>query len=239
MEKLRIRLKAPVPFRDRIDAGRQLAARLEAYRGRNALVLGIPRGGVVVAAEVARHLEGELNIVVARKLGAPGQEELAIGAVTANGGQYLNEEMIAALGVTPAYLEAEIAKQMAEARRREESLRGTAPAPEISGRLVIVVDDGLATGATARAAVRSVRRQQPAQVVLAVPVGSREACETLRQEVDDLVCLAVPEPFIAVGLWYENFEQTSDEEVRRLVEGAYAERAVAGPPAAERPPARE
>jgi putative phosphoribosyl transferase len=225
----RVRTHYPPPrhFRDRIDAGGQLAAHLDAFRGRGALVLGIPRGGVPVASEVAKRLNAELNIVVARKLGAPGHEELAIGAVTANGGQYLNHEIIQALGVTREYLDAVIAEQMGEAHRREETLRGSAPRPQIAGRLVIVVDDGLATGATARAAVRSVRKQQPARLVLAVPVGARESCAELQSEVDDLICPSQPEAFLAVGLWYAHFEPTSDAEVRQLVETAYATHATA------------
>jgi predicted phosphoribosyltransferase len=212
----------PLFFRDRVEAGAILATYLDAFRGNDALVLGIPRGGVPVAAEVARRLEAELNIVVARKLGAPGHEELAIGAVTANGGQYLNEEYIQALRVSPTYLDAVIAEQKAEAHRREETLRGSAPRPLIAGRLVIVVDDGLATGATARAAVRSVRKQQPARLVLALPVGARESCQAMRSEVDDLICPSQPVNFVAVGMWYEHFEPTTDGEVRRLVEEAYS-----------------
>jgi predicted phosphoribosyltransferase len=228
MERRPLTQKTPPKyFRDRVDAGAQLAEALGAYRGQDALVLGIPRGGVPVAAEVARGLQGELNLVVARKLGAPGHEELAIGAVTANGGQYLNEELIQDIGVSPRYLDAVIAKQMAEAQRREATLRGSAPRPRVAGRLVIVVDDGLATGATARAAVRSVRKQQPVRLILAVPVGAPESCEALKPEVDDLVCLSQPALFFAVGLWYENFEPTEDAEVKRIVEAAYAARSPA------------
>src|SRR5579871_1970047 len=213
---------APVYFRDRVDAGAQLAAMLDPFRDEDALVLGIPHGGVPVAAEVARRLLGELNIVVARKLGAPGHEELAIGAVTANGGQYLNTHLIHELMVPQDYLDDVIEKQRAEARRQEETLRGSVPRPRIAGRLVIVVDDGLATGATARAALRSIRKQQPARLILAVPVGARETCEALQPEVDEVVCLSQPADFFAVSLWYRHFEPVPDREVQRLVVAANA-----------------
>jgi predicted phosphoribosyltransferase len=221
-QHLRARPTTPVYFHDRAEAGAYLAAHLDAYRGKGALILGIPRGGVPVAAEVARRLDAELNIVVARKLGAPGHEELAIGAVTANGGLYLNEEYIQYFRVPQAYLDAVIAEQRAEARRREATLRSGAPRPQIAGRLAIVVDDGMATGATARAAVRSVRKQHPARLVLAVPVGAPESCEELAPEVDDLVCPWQPDPFSAVGYWYRHFAPVPDAEVQRLVEAAYA-----------------
>jgi predicted phosphoribosyltransferase/dienelactone hydrolase len=216
-------------FRDRRDAGARLGERLaEAYEGEDALVLGIPRGGVPVAAEVASGLNRELDVVVARKLGAPGYEELAIGAVTANGGRFLNEHVIRELNVTEAYIAAVTAEQRAEARQREERFRAGRPAAELRGRTVIIVDDGLATGATMRAAVRSVRRAEPARVVVAVPVGSVQACTALAGEVDDLVCLFAPEPFWAVGYYYEHFEPTEDAEVTQILADACARRVVAG-----------
>jgi predicted phosphoribosyltransferase len=205
-------------YADRTDAGRTLGACLEQYKGRDALVLGIPRGGVPVAAEVAKALDAELDVIVARKLGAPGQEELAIGAVTANGGRYLNEELIKAAEVTDKYLQNVISDQMAEAHRREEKFRGGRPAARMLDRIVIVVDDGLATGATMRASVRSVRKAGPSRLVVAVPVGSREACAAIRQEADEVVCLWQPELFWAVGLYYDNFEPTEDEEVSRILQ---------------------
>jgi predicted phosphoribosyltransferase len=207
-------------FRDRRHAGDALAERLECYRGSNALVLGLPRGGVVVAAQVARGLDAELDVVVARKLGSPVSPELAIGAVTANGGRFLNDDVIAAFGVSEAYIEAVTAVQRAEARRREADLRAHRPAPSIAGRVVILVDDGLATGATMRAAVRSVRQHQPRRLVVAVPVGAPEACAALRSEADDVVCLYEPVDFGAVGRFYGEFSQTEDAEVRALLTDA-------------------
>lgn len=206
-----------LPFQDRLEAGRILAQRLRAYRGKSALVLGIPRGGVPVAAEVARALDADLDVIVARKLGAPGQAELAIGAVTANGGQYLNGEIIPSVGATPEYIERVRTEQMAEARRREVRFRGNRPMERIENRVVIVVDDGLATGATMRAAVRSARKHRPARLIVAVPVGSREACAALREEADELVCPSEPEPFGAVGYFYRDFEPVEDAEVERIL----------------------
>ncbi len=205
-------------YRDRADAGRTLGACLEQYKGRDVLVLGIPRGGVPVAAEVAKALAADLDVIVARKLGAPGQRELAIGAVTSNGGRFLNREVIEGIGVTDEYLEQVSADEMAEAHRREARFRAGRPPARIQDRIVIVVDDGLATGATMRASVRSVRKSHPARLVVAVPVGSQEACAALRQEADDVVCLYQPETFWAVGLYYENFEPTLDAEVAEILQ---------------------
>ncbi len=204
-------------FRDRLDAGRELAERLAPYRGTGALVLGIPRGGVPVAAEVARQLGADLGVVVARKLGAPYQEELAIGAVTADGGRYLNEDLVRELGVSESYIEAVTAKQRAEAQRRDRRFRGAGGPPPVAGRVVILVDDGLATGATVHAAIRSVREQGAARIIVAAPVGPAGTCDTLRAEADEVVCLHQPEPFYAVGLHYEDFRPTSDDEVERLL----------------------
>lgn len=211
-------------FRDRIDAGAKLAESLEEYRGRDVLVLGIPRGGVPVAAEVAHRLDADLDIIVARKLGAPISRELAIGAVTANGGRFLNEEIIRELRVSQAYLQTVTAEERAEARRREDRFRGTHHMARVKDRVVIVVDDGLATGATMRAAVRSVQKKHPAKLVVAVPVGAAESCAALREEADEVICLFEPEPFYAVGLYYQQFAPTEDSEVQAILQAAYAQR---------------
>jgi predicted phosphoribosyltransferase len=218
-------------YRDRIEAGVALAERLKSYRGPRTLVVGIPRGGVTVAAEVARLLEAELDVIVARKLGAPGQQELAIGAVTADGGRFLNQEILAALGVSEPYLEAITKVQMAEAHRREDWLRSLRPPVPVTGRTVLLIDDGLATGATMRASARSLRQRHPARLVAAVPVGSRTACAALRSEVDEVVCLRQPEPFVAIGIYYHHFEPVEDEQVRELLLDLTQERAqLAGKP---------
>ena len=207
-------------YRDRLEAGAVLARLLEGYRGQRPVVLGIPRGGVPVAAEVARRLGGELDVVVARKLGAPMHDELAIGAVTADGGRFLNDDVILALGVNDEYLSRVTAEQMREARSREQRFRGTRTPTPLTGRTVVLVDDGLATGATMRAAARAVRARGPARLVIAVPVGSTEACTALAGEADEVVCPSRPEPFIAIGLHYLDFEQVDDGEVVALLQVA-------------------
>lgn len=222
-------------FRDRIDAGQRLARRLDAYRGADALVLGIPRGGVPVAAEVARLLDAGLDVVVARKLGAPGFPELAMGAVTANGGRFLNDSVISELGVSPEYLGRAIEEQTVEARRREERFRGGRPPPRIAGRTVIVVDDGLATGATMRASVRSVRAGGPARLVVAVPVGAPQSCAALRAEADEVVCAYQPEEFWAVGYYYQHFEPVGDDEVNAILGEAWGRRSAPEHAAQARP----
>jgi predicted phosphoribosyltransferase len=218
--RLRALSTAPARYADRTEAGALLGRVLERYRGTRPLVLGIPRGGVPVAAEVARRREGELDMVVARKLGAPGHEELAIGAVTADGDRFLNQDVIRALGVTDEYVRRVTEEQMRDARSREERLRGSVAAVPVEGRTVILVDDGLATGATMRAAARAVRARRPARLVIAVPVGSADTCATIAEEADEVVCPSRPEPFLAIGLHYEDFGQVPDAQVVELLRRA-------------------
>lgn len=216
-------------FEDRRDAGRQLAARLQTYRSSGTLVLGIPRGGVVVAAEVARQLNAELDVIVARKLGAPWEPELAIGAIAADGERWLNQLLVDQLGISPAYLEDVTRRERAEAARRERTFRDGRPALPVAGRTVIVVDDGLATGATARAALRSVRRRGPATLILAVPVGARDSCLALATDADQVVCPFELTNLIAISIYYDEFAQVEDPEVQAIL--AEAHRAPTVPPA--------
>jgi|CXWL01.1.fsa_nt_gi predicted phosphoribosyltransferase len=215
-------------FYDRWEAGHALAPLLHRFEREHPVVLGLPRGGVPIAAAIAEDLGAELDVVVARKLGAPGSAELAIGAVTANGGQYFNDEIIQQLGVRPDYLAREVARQSEEAERQEHLFRGPHHHIELEGRVVILADDGLATGATMRAAARSARRRSPSRLIVAVPVGSVEACEALREDADEVVCPHQPEPFWAVGSYYRNFEPVPDEEVTSIL-ASYRRRAITGP----------
>jgi predicted phosphoribosyltransferase len=213
-------------FANRAAAGDALADALTYYRGADLLVLGLPRGGVPVAARVAEALSAELDVIVARKLGSPISAELAIGAITADGERFLNEGLISELAVSDVYLSAVTEMEQKEARVCEAQFRGARPARRIAGRIVILVDDGLATGSTMHAAVRSVRKQGPARLVVAVPVGSHEACDALAAEADEVVCPWRPVPFGAVGGYYQNFAQTTDEEVRQILERSPAMRSV-------------
>lgn len=199
-------------FRDRRDAGRRLAEALGAYRARRPFVLAIPRGGIVVGYEVAVSLDAPLDVVVPRKLRAPYNPELAIGAVTSDRSVYYDTPLLGTLGVPDDYLREEIAYQVEEIRRRLQVYRGDRPPPDLGGRSAIVVDDGIATGSTMIAALRSTRRMGPAVLVAAVPVAPPEGVDNLRREADDVVCLATPMMFYAVGQFYEDFSQTTDEE---------------------------
>jgi len=212
-------VNALLPLRDRRHAGEVLARRLEHYRGRAALlVLALPRGGVAVGYEVAQALQAPLDIFVVRKLGFPGYEEYAMGAIASGGIRVMNT--LPGMQVAPEVVEAVVAREQAELLRREQLYRGAHPAEPIGGRCVIVVDDGLATGSTMRAALRAIRGYQPSHLCAAVPVGAPDTCAALRADADAVVCAAMPEPFRAVGLWYEVFEQASDEEVHTLLEQA-------------------
>lgn len=214
-----------VPFADRRQAGRVLAEKLETYRGReNLIVLALPRGGVAVGFEVAHALQAPLDVFVVRKLGFPGHEEYAMGAIASGGVRVMNPS--AGMRVSPEAVAAVVAREEAELTRRELLYRGAKPAVGIRGRTVIVVDDGLATGSTMRAAVAAIRQQRPAHLVVAVPVGAQETCEQLRREADDVVCAATPRDFRAVGLWYRDFPQATDDEVRELLAEAHREHAL-------------
>jgi predicted phosphoribosyltransferase len=212
-------------FRDRQDAGRQLAVALEPYRRERAIVLALPRGGVVVGYEVARHLNKPLDVLVVRKVGAPGHEELAVGAIGPNNVLIWNREVLAHLRVDPARLQERVAQEQDELARRLRAFRDDRPFPGLEGQTVILVDDGLATGATARAAVEAVKAMRPGKVVLAVPVGSRSTVSGLRHDVDALVCLETPDYFEAVSQWYVSFPQNTDQEVIRLLHSAWDEEA--------------
>jgi putative phosphoribosyl transferase len=205
-------------FRDRREAGRLLAAQLSAYASRpDVLVLALPRGGVPVAAEVARALGAPLDVFVVRKLGVPGHEEFALGAIATGGVRVLNDDVVRALRIPDRVIDAVAAKEQEELARRERLYRGDRPPLDVRGRTVILVDDGLATGATMHAAIKALRQQQPACIVVAVPTASPETCDELKREVDEVICATTPDPFYAVGLWYEDFSQTTDEEVRELL----------------------
>ena len=207
-------------FVDRRDAGKRLGERLKGAGVERAVVIGLPRGGLVVAHEVARALNAPLDLLAVRKLGAPGQPELAIGAVAEGGVRWINETIVAALGVTPATLEAEIASEVAEVESRIQRFRERLPQTDVSYRTVVLVDDGLATGATALAAARALQARGAQRIVLAVPVSSRQAAVALRTEVDDIVCLETPVDLTAISAWYEDFSQVSDAEVEAVLEAS-------------------
>jgi erythromycin esterase-like protein/predicted phosphoribosyltransferase len=205
-------------FRNRREAGRRLAEKLGIYADRqDVIVLGLPRGGVPVAYEVARALNAPLDVFVVRKLGIPGYEELAMGAVATGGVRVVNDILIQRLGIPEAIIEEVAAREMRELERRERLYRGSRPPPDVKGRTVILVDDGLATGSTMLAAIRALRKQNPARIVVAVPTASQETCDAMKDVADDVICAVTPEPFHAVGLWYQDFSQTSDDEVRALL----------------------
>lgn len=213
-------MKVPL-FSDRRDAGRKLANELRHYaKDKDVLVLALPRGGVPVAYEVARSLRAPLDVFLVRKLGVPGHEELAMGAIASGGVRVLNDDVVRALKITGRDIDQVAAKEQQELERRERQYRGDRPPPAIRGRKIILVDDGLATGATMRAAIAALRTQGPAEIVAAVPTAPPETCRQFESEVDRIICAETPQPFRAVGLWYEDFSQTTDEEVREYLERA-------------------
>lgn len=208
-----------LPYRDRVEAGRALALALIAYANRpDVLVLGLPRGGVPVAAQVADALHAPLDVFVVRKLGVPGQEELAFGAIASGGVKVLNDDVVAMAGLSDAVINRIVAAEEQEIARRDRLYRGDRAPVQLGGRTVILIDDGLATGATMRAAAQAIQALQPARLVVAVPVAQAEVCTGFRALVDEVVCLATPNPFHAVGLYYQVFDQTSDAEVRDLLD---------------------
>jgi putative phosphoribosyl transferase len=210
-------------YRDRRHAGRELASKLLEYADRpDVMVLALPRGGVPVAYEVATALRAPLDVFIVRKLGVPGHEEYAMGAIATGGVRVLDDRVVRTARVTRAELDAVTAAEERELERRERQYRGDRPPPDVAGRTVILIDDGLATGATMRAAVEALRQEGAARVVVAVPIAPPETCDAFRDIVDDIVCARTPEPFYAVGLWYEDFSQTTDEEVHDLLERAAA-----------------
>src|SRR5512133_56687 len=205
-------------FANRTDAGRLLAEKLEKYAGRDdVIVLGLPRGGVPVANEVAKRLRVPLDVFIVRKLGVPGFEELAAGAIASGGVRVLNEDVMRAIPHADQAIEAVTARETAELQRREQIYRQDRPPPELRHRIVILVDDGLATGATMRAAVKALRQREAAKIVVAVPVGPPDTCHEIEEQADETICLSMPEFFQAVGQYYEDFSQTTDEDVRELL----------------------
>lgn len=210
-----------VPFKDRRDAGKKLGQKLSAYFERpNGLILALPRGGVPVAYEVALALNIPLDIFIVRKLGVPGREELAFGAIASGGVRVLNSDVVRMLSIPDEVINFVAKREFQELQRREQHYRGNRPAPDVSDRTVILIDDGLATGASMRAAVAGLRAQHPARIVIAVPTAAPETCKAFQSEVDEIVCAVTPELFHGVGRWYEDFSQVTDEEVRTYLREA-------------------
>ena len=207
-----------VIFKDRVDAGRRLAEALSGFKGTNPIVLGIPRGGVVVANEVAKAIGGRLDIVVTRKIEAPGEPEYALGAVTQEGDVILDRQAAETLGASKEYLDLQVKQKKEEVKERVKRFRGDAPSPELGGKVVIIVDDGIATGSSIGAAVMSVRKRHPTEVIVAVPVAPPDALETLSEDGTTILCLETPVEFLAIGEFYSTFDQVEDGEVKRILE---------------------
>lgn len=212
-------------FRDRSEAGKHLATKLLNYKDRrDVLVLALPRGGVPVGFEVAEVLRVPLDIFPVRKLGVPGHEELAMGAIATGGVRVLNEDIVDYLGIPPNMIDSIAETELKELQRREFVYRGSRPKPDVKGKTVILIDDGLATGSTIRAAAQALRQQEPAWIIVAVPVSAPQTCDEYRIGVDEIICAVTPEPFLGVGQWYLDFSQTTDDEVRDLLERARGEK---------------
>ena len=212
-------------FRDRVEAGRKLGTALKALKMSDVIVLGIPRGGVVVADEVAKALGAPLDIIVTRKIAAPGEPEYALGAVTQDGEVIVDRQVCESLGVSKDYLDAETARKREEVKERMHKFRGDAPFPSLEGKVVVIVDDGIATGSSVGAAVMYLKKRKPKELIVAVPVAPRDAVETLSDDVNRVVCLETPGPFFAIGEFYGNFEQVEDDEVRQILDWHRAGRA--------------
>lgn len=220
-QKLRILSQNHAPFQDRTEAGRLLAAELSAYRDKNPVILGIPRGGIIVAREIAHALSGELDIVLAHKLGTPGEPELAMGSIAEDGKLFLNENVTEMMGISAEIIEAERKRQLAAIKHRAEVIRRVRPKIPLKGRLVIVTDDGVATGATTQAALWAVRMEQPLRLITAIPVGPEDTIRRLSDLSDEMVCLWTPPMFAAVGQFYERFYPVEDEDMLRILRQEY------------------
>ena len=217
MTKTRVISYSDEPFQNREQAGKLLAQELADFQDKEAVVLGIPRGGIVVAKSLAQELRADLDIIISRKLGAPGQSELAIGALAENGEIFINQNVVSELSVSDSYIEQEKERQQGEIKRRSQLIRGVLPRVPLAERLVVITDDGVATGATMQAAVWAVRREKPGKLIAAIPVASEEAVTNLAGDVDELLCLRMPPNFFAVGQFYRRFSQVTDEEVLEIL----------------------
>jgi putative phosphoribosyl transferase len=210
--------EAPVLFEDRVDAGKRLARALSGYKGRDVVVLGIPRGGVVVAYEVSKVLGAPLDVVVTRKIEAPGEPEFALGAITQDGDVIMDRQAAEGLGASKEYLDDQVRRKREEVKERLEALRGDVPSPDIAGKVVVIVDDGIATGSSVSAAVMTVKKKDPREIVVAVPVAPADAVESLTQDGHKVVCLEMPTEFLAIGEFYKDFGQVEDGEVKRILD---------------------